>query len=210
MSLKMTLKTYIDLFNYNRTIKKHKDKPVVTIIGSARVKEDSNLYKRVRKLGNMLGLAEFTVIQGGGPGLMAATAHGVNEVDSGHAIGVTIPIRSEQVASKYNNKIVDTKYFFTRKVCLFKDCDVIIGLPGGFGTLDELFEAITLMQTGKMRKKPIILYDKDFWEPIIGAISGTCTKFDTISKDDLEGYVKILDCIPAVVTEVRRYVSTIK
>ena len=139
--------------------------PAITVFGSARVKEDSAEYTTARAVGQMLGKAGFTVITGGGPGIMQAANRGARDVGA-PSVGCTIRLPHEEAPNPYLDIRVDFHYFFARKYMLTKYSLAFIVFPGGFGTADELFEALTLIQTGKMRDFPIVVFGGAFWQPL--------------------------------------------
>jgi uncharacterized protein (TIGR00730 family) len=135
------------------------------VFGSARVPETSPEYVNARAIGQALGRAGFTVITGGGPGVMEAANRGARDV-AAPSVGCTIRLPHEEGANDYLDIQVDFNYFFTRKYMLTKYSLAFIVFPGGFGTADELFEALTLIQTGKMRDFPIVVFGESFWQPL--------------------------------------------
>lgn len=139
--------------------------PCVAVFGSARVAEDSPFYGQARSLGSGLAKLGFTVITGGGPGIMEAANRGAKEA-GGNSVGCNILLPKEQHPNPYLDKWFLCKYFFVRKVLMFKYSDAFIIMPGGIGTLDEFFEALTLIQTRKILDFPIIVFGKAFWEPL--------------------------------------------
>lgn len=140
--------------------------PCVTVFGSARFKEDHIYYKQTRKLSGEIAKLGFTIMTGGGPGIMEAANRGAKDV-GGKSVGCNIVLPREQLHNPYLDKWVDIKYFFLRKTLLIKYSYAFIVMPGGFGTLDEFFEAITLVQTHKINSFPIIIFDKDFYQKIL-------------------------------------------
>jgi hypothetical protein len=177
-----------------------KIEPAVSIFGSARAKEDHKDYKKARKLGKMLADNGITVLTGGGPGVMEAANRGATEA-GGQSIGVNIELPFEQKPNPYAKKIINFNYFFVRKVMLVKYASAFVIFPGGFGTMDELFEAITLIQTKKMKYFPLILVEKDYWKGLIDWIKDTMLSNGFINKEDLDLIVmeddlsKIMDII---------------
>ncbi|MFZ9422676.1 MAG: TIGR00730 family Rossman fold protein, partial [Ilumatobacteraceae bacterium] len=158
--------------------------PAITVFGSARVKEDSIDYGMARTVGQMLGKAGFTVITGGGPGIMQAANRGAREVGA-PSVGCTIRLPHEEAPNPYLDIRVDFHYFFARKYMLTKYSLAFIVLPGGFGTADELFEALTLIQTGKMRDFPVVVFDEAFWQPLRTQLD-TMRDAGMISASDLD------------------------
>lgn len=163
----------------------------ITIFGSARLKPSNKWYREARKFGQLLADSGFTVITGGGPGIMEACNRGAFE-RGGDSLGLNIQLPTEQRINPYVTKSRAFHYFFTRKVMLAASAQAYVYFPGGFGTLDELFEMITLIQTGKMQKIPIVLVGVSFWEPLIEWIhKEMLQKQKTISKKDLDIFVVV-------------------
>jgi uncharacterized protein (TIGR00730 family) len=140
--------------------------PCVTVFGSARFNEDHEFYKQTRKLAAEIAKLGFTIMTGGGPGIMEAANRGAKDV-GGKSVGCNIILPKEQHHNPYLDKWVDIKYFFLRKTLLLKYSYAFVVMPGGFGTLDEFFEAITLVQTKKINMFPIIIFDKEFYKNIL-------------------------------------------
>jgi len=160
----------------------------VTIFGSARTPEDDRWYKESRKLGKMLAECGFTVITGGGPGIMEAANRGALD-GGGASIGLNIQLPREQRANPYITRGRGFHYFFTRKVMLAASAQAYVFFPGGFGTLDEFFEMVVLIQTGKAQKIPIVCVGKDFWDPLEKFIDTVILeKFKAIDKSDRQFY----------------------
>jgi len=159
--------------------------PCATVFGSARFKEGHRYYELGREVGRELAESGFTVITGGGPGLMEAANRGAKEVN-GYSIGCNIHLPMEQRANAYLDVWIEFRHFFVRKLMLAKYSYAFIALPGGFGTLDELFEVATLVQTGKMRGFPIILMGSDYWSPLMDFLRQRCLAQETISEEDLQ------------------------
>ncbi len=159
--------------------------PAVTIFGSARVKPGEPQYDAAVTVARLLGEVGFTIITGGGPGIMEASNRGAQE---GHApsIGLNIEIPTEQEPNRYIEKLLSFRYFFCRKMMFVKYAHAFIVFPGGLGTIDEFFEAITLIQTGRTPRFPVILVGSDFWEGLVDWMKGTLLETDKISKSDLE------------------------
>ncbi len=158
--------------------------PAVTMFGSARVGEDDPMYKAARELARRLAEAEFAVITGGGPGIMEAGNRGA--VDAGGvSVGVNIELPFEQGMNQYVEIAVDFRYFFVRKVMFVKYATGFVIFPGGFGTLDELFEALTLIQTGKIHNFPVVLFGSSYWSGLIDWVRATMLAEAKISPEDL-------------------------
>lgn len=143
--------------------------PCVTVFGSARFREEHPAYELARSVGRALARAGFTVMTGGGPGLMEAANRGAKEV-GGSSVGCNIALPREQLPNRYLDRTVTFRYFLVRKLMLVKYSYAFIALPGGFGTLDELFEVATLVQNGKVRDYPIVLMGQDYWAPLIAQL----------------------------------------
>ncbi|MBL7979015.1 MAG: TIGR00730 family Rossman fold protein [Bacteroidetes Order II. Incertae sedis bacterium] len=161
--------------------------PCVTIFGSARLKEDHPYYHKTVEIGQKLVERGFGVITGGGPGLMEAANRGASQ-GKGVSVGLNITLPHEQFSNPYvdPDKLITFDFFFARKVMFVKYAMGFIAMPGGFGTLDELFESLTLVQTGKARIFPIVLVGKSFWEPLVTWIKSTLKEGGFISPEDLE------------------------
>lgn len=159
--------------------------PCVTVFGSARFGEDHPHYKTARELGSLISRAGFTVMTGGGPGIMEAANRGARDV-KGPSIGCNIILPVEQNENPYLDRFVTFKHFFVRKVMLTKYSYAFVAMPGGFGTLDEVFETLTLIQTGIIRQFPVILIGREYWTPILEFINSTLIPEQTISPKDLE------------------------
>jgi len=140
--------------------------PCVTVFGSARVREGDAEYELARSVGGALSRIGFTVMTGGGPGVMEAANRGAKE-SGGHSVGCNIELPHEQMPNPYLDISVDFSYFFVRKVMLVKYSYAFVVMPGGFGTVDELFEALTLIQTGKVSNFPVVLMGTEFWGPLL-------------------------------------------
>ena len=159
--------------------------PCVTVFGSARFKEDHRYYGLAREVGRELARAGFTVMTGGGPGIMEAANRGAKEV-GGRSVGCNIELPAEQRPNQYLDRWVTFRHFFVRKVMLVKYSYAFIALPGGFGTLDEIFETVTLVQTGKIKEFPIVLMVRDFWQPLVEFLRTRPLAEGTISPGDLK------------------------
>ncbi len=160
----------------------------VTFWGSARVKEDNKYYKEARELaGKIVRDLGHSVTTGGGPGIMEAANRGAYEAN-GESLGLTIKLPHEQETNKYLTDSVEFYYFFSRKVCLSFSAEAYVFFPGGFGTLDEFFEIMTLIQTHKIEKVPVFLVGEEYWKPLDGFIKNTLLEMETINKEDSELY----------------------
>src|SRR4030042_232207 len=157
--------------------------PAVTVFGSARVGRTSPVYKTTEKLARLLAENQFNVISGGGPGVMEAANKGAVE-GGGKSVGLHIHLPQEQKPNKYAKIRLDFNYFFIRKVMFVKYAVAYVIMPGGFGTLDELFEALTLIQTKRIRSFPVVLIGSDFWAGLVDWLKTTLVKQKTISASD--------------------------
>jgi uncharacterized protein (TIGR00730 family) len=164
--------------------------PCVTVFGSARFGPAHPYYSLAREIGARLSKAGFTVVTGGGPGLMEAANRGAQEA-GGLSIGCNIELPREQLPNAYLDRWLTFRHFFVRKVMLVKYSYAFIALPGGFGTLDEVFETATLEQTGKLRDFPLVLVGSEFWRPLVGFLE-TLIDAGTIDRADLDR-LRVLD-----------------
>ncbi len=159
--------------------------PCVTVFGSARFQEDHRYYAMAREMGRRLGRAGFTVLTGGGPGIMEAANRGARDVGA-PSIGCNIVLPKEQKPNPYVDRWLEFRYFFVRKVMLVKYSYAFVVLPGGFGTMDEIFECATLIQTGKISNFPLILMGTDYWQPLHDLIYRDMVREATILPADAE------------------------
>jgi uncharacterized protein (TIGR00730 family) len=159
--------------------------PSVSIFGSTRVKPEDEVYKKAEQIGRILAESGFGVITGGGPGVMEAANKGAASA-GGNSIGLNIEIPSEQKPNPYANVTLRFRYFFVRKVMFVKYAVAYVILPGGFGTMDELFEAVTLIQTHKIKPFPVILVGSNYWSGLLSWIKEVVLKEGSISPSDLE------------------------
>ena len=159
------------------------DKPCVTVFGSARFKEDHEYYELARQLGFELSKAGYVVMTGGGPGIMEAANRGAREA-GGLSLGCNITLPFEQKVNPYVDKFIEFEHFFVRKVMLVKYSSAFVVMPGGFGTLDEAFEVMTLIQTGKLEQFPIVSMGAKFWGPLGEFVRGTMLTEGVISEED--------------------------
>ena len=176
--------------------------PCVTVFGSARVHEDHPYYQLGREVGAGLARLGFTVMTGGGPGIMEAANRGAREA-GGRSVGVNIALPMEQAANRYLDRMVTCRYFFVRKVILFKYSYAFVALPGGLGTLDELTEALTLIQTRKILHYPVVLIGAAYWRGFIGLLEDM-VKAGTISAADLQLFL-VTDDIKEALAHIKRH-----
>jgi uncharacterized protein (TIGR00730 family) len=175
----------------------------VTFFGSARVTEDDPYYWRAVELADALAQQGFAIVTGGGPGIMEAANRGARQA-GGMSVGCNIELPFEQGTNAYVDVSVNFRYFFVRKTMFVKYSEAFVIFPGGFGTMDELFESLTLIQTGKVRNFPLILFGTDFWQGLVSWIKGVMLGTGKISPDDLkllivtdsveEACQRIVDC----------------
>jgi len=159
--------------------------PAVSIFGSTRVKPEDEIYQKAERIGQLLAENGFSVITGGGPGVMEAANKGAS-LAGGKSIGINIELPLEQAPNPYTNINLTFHYFFVRKVMFIKYAVAYVILPGGFGTMDELFESITLIQTHKIRPFPVILVGSKYWKGLFDWIKEVVLKEGKISPADLE------------------------
>ncbi len=178
--------------------------PSVSIFGSSRVKEGDEIYEKAERIGQLLAENGFGVITGGGPGVMEAANKGAAMV-GGRSIGLNIELPLEQTPNPYTNIKLSFHYFFVRKVMFVKYAVAYIILPGGFGTLDELFEAITLIQTHKIKPFPVILVGSEYWKGLLDWIKEVVLKEGKISPQDLEIF-QLIDEPEEIVKTIKRTV----
>ncbi|MCE5394372.1 MAG: TIGR00730 family Rossman fold protein [Acidithiobacillus sp.] len=174
--------------------------PCVSIFGSARLSEDHPWYQETLRIAEKLSNAGFSVISGGGPGIMEAANRGAHR-GSGYSIGLNIELPHEQHSNPYQDISLSFEHFYSRKVMFMKYAAAYVVMPGGFGTLDELAECLTLVQTGKTRKMPIILFDSKFWGGLIQWWKDTLLVHQTIHPEDLQ-LITVLDDADAVVQTI--------
>jgi len=177
----------------------------VTVFGSARTPRDDPMYDAARRIGAGLARAGFAVITGGGPGIMEAANRGCREA-SGYSVGCSIELPHEQLTNPYLDLAVDFKYFFVRKTMFVKYAQGFVIFPGGFGTLDELFESVTLVQTGKIEHFPIVLFDSGYWAGLLDWLHTRVEAEGKIAPGDLSllPVIDDVDEVVAVMVESRR------
>ena len=191
---------FVDGFDGLSEIKR----PAVSIFGSARIKPEEKYYKITEKIAAGLAEAGYAVITGGGPGIMEAANKGAAEAN-GISVGLNISLPLEQEPNPFANLPLSFKYFFVRKVMFIKYAMAFIGMPGGFGTLDELFEALTLIQTRRIKSFPIILVGKEYWSGLLDWIKEVMQRDGNVSKEDLL-YFSIIDDPDEVINTIKRTV----
>lgn len=174
--------------------------PCVTVFGSARIKSDDPHYELARKMGAAIARLGFTVMTGGGPGIMEAANRGAKDV-GGRSVGCTIELPSEQPANAYLDRCVRLHYFFVRKALLVKYSYAFVVMPGGAGTLDELFEALTLIQTDKIKHFPIVIMGTDYWKELMYFINKMAQR-GMIAPSDLK-LVYSTDSIEEAIEHIR-------
>jgi uncharacterized protein (TIGR00730 family) len=158
--------------------------PCVTVFGSARFKDGHRYYELAEEMGKELARSGFTVITGGGPGVMEAANRGAKEA-GGRSVGCNIVLPHEQAANRFVDVVLTFRYFFVRKVMLVKYSYAFVAMPGGYGTFDEVFEALTLVQTHKIKDFPIVLMGTDFWTPLVEYMRAHLLAAGTIDPEDL-------------------------
>ena len=178
---------FVDSFDYMARM----PEMLVSVFGSARTKEDNPLYAEARNTGKLLVDAGYGVITGGGPGIMEAASRGAFEA-GGTSIGLNIELPMEQHPNTYQTDSLSFRYFFVRKVCFLKYSTALIVYPGGFGTLDELSEVLTMVQTNKINMVPIVFVGKKFWQGFIDWVQNTLIEEGMISPEDLNLF-KVVD-----------------
>ena len=181
--------------------------PCVSIFGSARTKDDNPTYKLAEDIAYKLALQGFGIITGGGPGIMEAGNKGAR-LANGKSVGLNIDLPFEQHSNPYidTDKFINFDYFFVRKLMFTKYAQGYVVLPGGFGTMDELFEALTLIQTGKIAKFPIVLVDKSYWGGLIDWIKSTMINAKNIGEKDLD-LIQLVDTADEAVEIITEFYS---
>ncbi|MDA0270426.1 MAG: TIGR00730 family Rossman fold protein [Chloroflexi bacterium] len=162
--------------------------PCVTVFGSARVPEGHPYYELAREVGRELARSGFTVMTGGGPGIMEAANRGAREA-GGASVGCNIRLPMEQEPNRYMDRFIEFHYFFVRKVMLAKYSYAFVMLPGGFGTMDEAFEVVTLEQTGKMRDFPVVFMGTEYWAGLFDFMRDTVLAHGMIEPEDLDRFL---------------------
>ncbi|MFH0963381.1 MAG: TIGR00730 family Rossman fold protein [Planctomycetota bacterium] len=175
--------------------------PAVSFFGSSRAREGEPYYEAARKLAARLSREGFAIITGGGPGIMEAANRGATEA-RGESVGLNIELPHEQRPNRYIRTLITFHYFFVRKVMFVKYAKAFVILPGGFGTLDELFESLTLVQTSRIRPFPVILFGSEFWTPLLGWLREAVLGNGLVSPGDIE--------LATVTDDIEEAVETIK
>jgi uncharacterized protein (TIGR00730 family) len=176
------------------------DRPAVSVFGSARVHPDHSAYVAARETGRRLAEAGFAVVTGGGPGVMEAANRGARE-GGGLSVGFNIELPHEQSSNPYIDLGLTFNHFYVRKTMFVKAAEGFVIFPGGFGTLDELFESLTLIQTGKVLHFPVVLFDSDYWAPMMAWIRDRLLADAMISPEDLE-LLTVTDSVDETVARV--------
>ncbi len=175
----------------------------VTIFGSARFNKENKYYKKTIELAEALAKEGFPIISGGGPGIMEAANKGADDVEQ-VSVGLNIDLPHEQLKNPYQNLSLNFRYFFARKVMFVKHSMGYVCMPGGFGTMDEFFEALTLMQTNRIYHMPLILFGAEFWQGLIDWMKQTLLLHDTVSDVDFD-LIKLTDDIDEVVSIMKAH-----
>jgi uncharacterized protein (TIGR00730 family) len=182
----------------------HFSGPCVAVFGSARFTESNPYYGTTRQLSAEIAKLGFTIMTGGGPGLMEAANRGARDV-GGRSVGCNIVLPMEQQHNPYLDKWVNIRYFFVRKTLLIKYSYAFVIVPGGFGTLDELFEAMTLIQTGKIKDFPVIIFGREFHQELVEHIE-KMRRLKTISESDLQMFL-VTDSVDEAVDRIRQVIN---
>jgi hypothetical protein len=195
-----SIKVLLEFINGFRKL--HFIGPCIAVFGSARFNEDHEYYIKARSLSAKIAKAGFTIMSGGGPGIMEAANRGAKDV-GGHSVGCNIILPFEQKPNPYLDREVNFKYFFVRKVLMFKYTYGFVVMPGGMGTCDELFEALTLIQTKKISDFPVVLFGKEYWNNLNEMII-KMAKAKTINEEDLELFL-FTDDEDEALEHIRKY-----
>jgi len=177
--------------------------PAVTIYGSARLLPGSELYSQTEKIAFLLGKAGFNIMTGGGPGVMEAANKGAHEAGV-KSVGLNIKLPQEQVCNEYANRSITFHHFFVRKVMLVKYATAFVIIPGGLGTMDELTEVLTLIQTEKIRPFPVILYSSEYWGGFLDWLRNVVLARGNISEGDFD-LLRVFDSPEEVINAVKKW-----
>jgi uncharacterized protein (TIGR00730 family) len=177
--------------------------PAVAVFGSARTEPDAPMYEAARETARLLAERRFAIITGGGPGIMEAANRGAVEAGA-RSVGCTIELPFEQDTNRYADIVVNFRYFFARKTMFVKYAAGFVIFPGGFGTIDELFDALTLIQTGKLRNFPIVLFGTEYWRGLIDWLEHSALAAGNISRADL-GLLALTDSPDAVCEKIAEW-----
>ncbi len=199
--LKFAIRVFLQFIKGFRAL--HFVGPCITVFGSARFREDDAYYIAARDFGKRIAALGFTTLTGGGPGIMEAANRGAFE-SGGRSVGCNIVLPHEQKINPYVNKSVTFEHFFTRKVMMVKYSYAFIIMPGGFGTMDEFFETLTLIQTRSVTKFPVVLYGVSYYKPLMEMIQDMSEK-GTISPDDMK-LVLLTDDLSDAMNHISRYI----
>lgn len=201
--LSFAFKVFMQFFKGFRTL--HFIGPCITVFGSARFKENNPYYISARMFGKRIAGIGFTTMTGGGPGIMEAANRGAFE-SGGMSVGCNIRLPFEQVANKYVQKSITFEHFFVRKTLMIKYSYAFIIMPGGFGTMDEFFETLTLVQTKTITTFPLVLFGRDYYKELMETIEDMALK-GTISKEDMN-LVLLTDDIDEAMNHISKYIRT--
>lgn len=179
--------------------------PCVTVFGSARFDEQHEYYQLARLMGQKISKLGFTVMTGGGPGVMEAANRGARD-NGGPSVGCNIKLPKEQQPNPYLDTWTEFNHFFVRKVMLLKYSCAFVAMPGGFGTMDEIFETATLIQTGKIKNFPLILMGKEFWAPLLEFLHSRFLANHTIGPGDLS-FITVTDCQDEAIERIREWTA---
>ena len=195
---RLALRVFTELIRGFRAL--HFVGPCVTVFGSARFKEDHPYYALAREIGRGLAELGFTVVTGGGPGIMEAANRGAREA-RGRSIGCNIELPVEQTPNAYLDRWITFRHFYVRKVMLVKYSYAFVALPGGFGTLDEIFETAVLIQTGKIRDFPLVLMGQEFWQPLMDFVEMRLVREGVVDPADPKRFT-VTDSVEEAVTVI--------
>ncbi|HEY97922.1 MAG TPA: TIGR00730 family Rossman fold protein [Dehalococcoidia bacterium] len=180
--------------------------PAVTIYGSARLQPGSELYTQTEKTATLLGKAGFNIMTGGGPGVMEAANKGAHEAGV-KSVGLNIKLPQEQTCNEFANRSITFHHFFVRKVMLVKYATAFVIMPGGLGTMDELTEVLTLIQTEKIKPFPVILYSSEYWAGFLDWLKNTVLARGNISEEDFD-LLRVFDSPEEVVDAVKKWYTS--